>query len=145
MPAHGSKVATHYKTLQHIASHCNTLQHSATHSNDNMPAKKRQTATHCNRTAKYQHSTTLGNERQAMCCNCTTLQQTAAHNSILQHTATQCSTLQHRNGSPLLQLHHTASHTIPHCNTLQHAATHSKDSPRCNSTRTGCWQRFQAP
>ena len=55
--------------------------------------------------------------------HCNTLQHTATHCNTLQHTATHCNTLRHTHATHRNALRHTATH----CNTLQHAAT------RCNT------------
>jgi len=121
--------------LQHTATHCNTLQHAAPRSAPHcfahaLCSKQAEiymwTATHCN---TMQHTATHCT-RASMHCN--TLQHTASHCTHtpvarkrprficgLQHTASQCNTLQQTTRPG--QKYNTLQHTATHCTTPQPA------------------------
>jgi len=92
--------ATHCSTLQHTAAHCNTLQHTAVHCSI-------LEHTYSEMSPVYSEKMALYTLERALCIlerlpgevyDCNTLQHTAAHYNTLQqqqHTATQCSILQH--------------------------------------------------
>jgi len=83
---------SHCNTLQHTATHCNTLPHTATHIWTWMCHVTYQCIIFPMQVFKLQHTAT----------DCNTLQHTATHCNTLQHTATHCITLQH-----------TATHVLP--------------------------------
>jgi len=88
----------------------NSTQMSPTNSKDNVRWRNCKTLQHT--TATY---STHCNKLQNLC---NTLQYTAAHCNIPQHTEPRCNTLQHT----AAQLQHTATR----CNTLQQTATHAR-------------------
>jgi len=144
------RTATHSGIMQHTAAHrnvkspwargpcyrlarCNTLQHTATHC-----FTVQHTVTHSKNTARWR---LLGRGVPA------TVSRTATHGNTLQHTqhtAIQCSILQHIASTlqrivslskgfvlPSCALQHntthcsnTVQHIASHCNTLQHTAAH---------------------
>ena len=113
------------------------------------------TATHCNNTlhCPSPHSLLLV---LLLGFQCNTLQHTANHYTILQHTATHCNTLQHTaNHYTILQhtatllyvvlqhaiyllaaltvlLSHRLQYTATHCNTRQRTATHCNTVLQCD-------------
>ena len=142
-----------------FATHCTTLQHTATQCNNtyNIPDVRPWTS------MKYEWSPSLLFTSRYMAPHGATLQHTAIHCTILQHTrcsslnvyvrkqksfsssgldrnirqhtATQCNTVQHS------ATHcNTLQHTATHCNILQHTATHcntlQQTATHCNSTHT---------
>jgi len=108
---------THAYTLQlkntYTCTHIHTHTHKRVHTH---------TPTHIH-TQTYTHPRTHTLTRPQTIHQCLSALQPLQETAILQHTATQCNTLQHTFATH--STHQLFSTTLgPHCNTLQHIVTH---------------------